>query len=385
MQQNFSVSFSYPVVFTEGLFKQENLSFRNVIPKGEQDLAKVILVVDTGFVQCNPDVIKQAESYFSFHRDVFAFSGAICLVEGGENCKNDFRNVELILESINKAGICRHSYIVAIGGGAVLDMAGFAAAIAHRGIRLIRVPTTVLSQNDSGVGVKNSINFFGKKNFLGTFCPPYAVLNDFQFLSTLDDRDWRGGISEAIKVALIKDEKFYQFILENASALAKREMAPMKELVQRCACLHLNHISSGDPFETGSSRPLDFGHWAAHKLEFLTNYELRHGEAVAIGIAIDTTYSFLTGLISESEWLSIITLFKNLGFELFIPEMQIDRGNRLLAGIAEFREHLGGKLTIMLLTGIGTGKEVNYLNESVVIEAIEKLRVFEEEYSIANK
>ena len=93
--------------------------------------------------------------------------------------------------------------MVAIGGGAVLDAVGYAAATAHRGVRLIRVPTTVLSQDDSAVGVKNGINAFGKKNFVGSFAPPHAVLNDFDLLRTLQDRDWRAGISEAVKVALL--------------------------------------------------------------------------------------------------------------------------------------------------------------------------------------
>jgi 3-dehydroquinate synthase len=205
--------------------------------------------------------------------------------------------------------------VLGIGGGAVLDMVGYAAATAHRGIRLIRVPTTVLAQNDSGVGVKNGINAFGKKNFLGTFAPPYAVLNDIDFLTTLDDRDWRSGIAEAVKVALIKDANFFEFITTNAKALARRDMDSMQHLVYRCAQLHLNHIAnSGDPFEKGSSRPLDFGHWAAHKLEQLTHYNLRHGEAVAIGIALDTTYSYMAGMLSRSDWQQVLETAENIRF-----------------------------------------------------------------------
>ena len=120
--------------------------------------------------------------------------------------------------AIHEYGIDRHAYVLAVGGGALLDMVGYAAATAHRGVRLVRVPTTVLSQNDSGIGVKNSVNAFGKKNFLGTFAPPFAVFNDFTFLTTLSDRDWRAGISEAIKVALLKDATFFAFLEEHATA-----------------------------------------------------------------------------------------------------------------------------------------------------------------------
>ncbi|GGK74225.1 hypothetical protein GCM10011405_22880 [Rufibacter glacialis] len=284
-----------------------------------------------------------------------------------------------VLGAINDFGVCRHSYVVAIGGGAVLDMVGFAAATAHRGIRLIRVPTTVLSQNDSGVGVKNSMNAFGKKNFLGTFAPPFAVLNDSGFLLTLEDRDWRGGIAEAVKVALIKDASFYFQIKQNARRLAAREMEPMQDLIFRCAEMHVAHIGGGDPFEFGSSRPLDFGHWAAHKLEQMTDYKLRHGEAVAIGIALDVMYSKLAGMLSEKECNDILSLLCELGFDLYIPalsqSLETSAGKlHILQGLEEFREHLGGQLTIMLLQKIGVGVEVHHLNETLIAEAVDQLR-----------
>jgi 3-dehydroquinate synthase len=272
--------------------------------------------------------------------------------------------------------------MMVIGGGAVLDMGGFAAATAHRGIRLIRVPTTVLAQNDSGVGVKNGINAFGAKNFVGTFAPPYAVINDREFLRTLDDRDWRSGIAEAIKVALIKDRAFFESLAIDAERLAPptRDPDAIERLVHRCAELHLEHIATGgDPFELGSSRPLDFGHWAAHRLEHLTAYRLRHGEAVAIGIALDTTYSWLLGLLSEAEWVRIMSLFDHLGFMLFVPELEAHldhptHDRSLFRGLREFQEHLGGRLTIMLLRGIGRPIEVHEIDQEVYRKAIQHLR-----------
>ena len=211
---------------------------------------------------------------------------------------------------------------MAIGGGAVLDAAGYAAATAHRGIRLIRVPTTVLAQDDSAMGVKNGINAFGKKNYLGTFAPPFAVINDVAFLQTLPDRHWRAGVSEAIKAALIKDRAFFDFLESQAAALKARDLVAMEQVIRRCAVLHLSHIASGgDPFELGSSRPLDFGHWSAHKLEQLTDHRLGHGEAVAIGIALDTTYSYLAGFLPEDDWRRIISLLPALGLSVYVPEL----------------------------------------------------------------
>ena len=217
------------------------------------------------------------------------------LLPGGEAAKNDTEAVSRVIAAIGAHGLCRHSTVLAVGGGALLDAVGYAAAVAHRGLRLVRAPTTVLAQNDAGIGVKNGINAFGKKNFIGTFQPPAAVINDSRFLATLSLRDWRAGTAEAVKVALVRDRAFFASIEEMAPALAARQALAMQSLVRQCAELHLAHITQGgDPFERGSARPLDFGHWAAHRLEAMSDYRLRHGEAVAVGIALDTLYSTLS-------------------------------------------------------------------------------------------
>jgi 3-dehydroquinate synthase len=268
----------------------------------------------------------------------------------------------------------------------VLDAAGYAAATAHRGIRLIRVPTTVLAQDDSAMGVKNGINAFGKKNYLGTFAPPFAVVNDVSFLRTLSDRDWRAGVSEAIKVALIKDRAFFDLIEQHASALRDRDLPAMEQVIRRCAALHLAHIAtSGDPFELGSSRPLDFGHWAAHRLEQMTNHRLGHGEAVAIGIALDTTYSYLAGFLPEDDWRRIISLMPALGLSVYAPELgeHLDpqaaenHPASVLRGLDEFREHLGGSLTILMLRSIAAPFDVHEIRRDVMIRSIGVLRDFE--------
>jgi len=384
IQQEVKVNFSYGVHFTRGLFKLDNPLLSEVV--GATDKAKSIMVaIDSGVLEQHPELIGQIEAYTNHYSDKLNLVAKPIVVPGGEASKNDpllINKIQIVTEQV---GLCRHSYILAIGGGAVVDMVGYAAATAHRGIRLIRIPTTVLAQNDSGVGVKNGVNAFGKKNFLGTFAPPAAVLNDFDFLNTLGDRDWRGGIAEAVKVALIKDKKFFDFISDNAVRLAQRDAKAMEQLIYRCCELHLDHIANyGDPFEMGSSRPLDFGHWAAHKLEHMTQYRLRHGEAVAIGMALDCTYSYLTGMLSKPAWEQIISTLKQLGFELYTPELAVnlvddDLKNSVFAGLNEFREHLGGELAIMLLDRIGKGTEVNKVEISLYRQAILMLQEIEAE------
>lgn len=383
INQRVSVSFNYEVYFTKNLFDLRNPTLAQVITAdGETKPKKVVTVVDAGLLQFQPALLQELEAYTKFYAETLNLAVEPMIVRGGEAAKNDRTLVEQIHQTVDAAGLCRHSYLLAIGGGAVLDLVGYAAATAHRGIRLIRIPTTVLAQNDSGVGVKNGINAFGKKNFLGTFAPPYAVINDSAFLTTLDERDWRSGIAEALKVALIKDADFFDFIHTQSAALVHREMESMQQLIYRCAQLHLEHIAhSGDAFEIGSSRPLDFGHWAAHKLEHLTNYSLRHGEAVAIGIALDSTYSYLLGMLCFSEWQTILNTLSALGFTLYVPELaeQLsypEHPRYLFRGLTEFREHLGGELTLTLLQGIGKGIEVNEVDLSLYREAILRLQEF---------
>ena len=263
------------------------------------------------------------EEYCREHSDCITLTGAPLLLPGGEAVKNDPLHVTILQQAIQAAGLCRHSYVAAVGGGALIDTVGFAAATAHRGVRLIRVPTTVLAQADAAIGVKNSVNAMGQKNFLGVFTPPAAVLNDSDFLTTLSQKDWIGGVAEAVKVALIKDAGFFAFLESTAEALAQRDLPAMQRVIYSCAGLHLDHIAhGGDPFEQGSSRPLDFGHWAAHRLELLSGFALGHGEAVALGIALDTTYSYLAGLLQKSAWQRVLNLLADLGFALYVPQLR---------------------------------------------------------------
>jgi 3-dehydroquinate synthase len=377
LQQSFSVRFDYKVYFTTHLFRNNNSLFHDFLQSQKSDTTKKLLfVLDKGVVQHHPDLQQEIRDYFD-SEESFSLVPEMLVLPGGEAAKNDPNLFLQIVDAVNAYGIDRHSYLVAIGGGSILDLAGYAAAISHRGIRHIRVPTTVLSQNDSGVGVKNGINYFNKKNFLGTFAPPVAVLNDYFFLSTLNDGEWRSGMSEAVKVALIKNPQFYQWLKENAKVLAQRNMEAMEYLIKECAALHLQHIASGDPFEMGSSRPLDFGHWSAHKLEQLSGFSIRHGEAVAFGIALDTVYSYLSGRINETDARNIIDLLQTLGFAITHPLMEInDDHSPVLEGLNEFREHLGGRLTIMLLQSIGKGVEVHELDTELLKKSSQWLQQY---------
>ncbi len=366
------VSWQHRVLFTEHVFDQTNLTLRNNLSRDEQvSTRRALVVLDESLAAAQPTFSAQIENYFRCQSGGTMLVSPPLICKGGEQTKASWSSVVEIHAAIDRHHIDRHSYLIAVGGGALLDMAGLAAATAHRGVRHIRIPTTTLSQCDSGVGVKNGINAFGKKNFIGTFAPPFAVINDFQLLATLPPRDLRAGFVEAVKVACIRSRDFFESLEAQSAALARFEPEAMRNLIRRCAELHMDHIAkNGDPFEFGSARPLDFGHWAAHKLEQMSGFSLRHGEAVAIGIALDVIYARRAGFLNAASAERVLRLLAGLGFELFTLDLQREE---LLTGLEEFREHLGGRLAITLLRDIGVGFEVNEMKLTILREAIAEL------------
>ena len=376
IQRQIQVGWQLRVFFTEDVFNPANPVLKDALADAAR--RKVLVVLEDSLAQAWPGLETRIEHYFSAHADRLQLVRPSLFVCGGESAKNSLTLVTDILFQIDRHHLDRHSYLIAVGGGALLDVAGFAATTAHRGLRLVRIPTTTLSQADSGIGVKNAINAFGKKNFIGTFAPPFAVINDFNLLATLEPRDKRAGYVEAVKVACIRDRAFFEEIEREADQLTAFEPGAMKRLIHRCAELHLDHIAtSGDPFESGSARPLDFGHWSAHKLEQLSDFQICHGEAVAVGIALDVLYSRNIGLLAAASAERILKLLERLGFKLFADELlSADAGNHLhiLDGLEEFREHLGGELTITLLKEIGCGVEVHEINLPMAVQAINELQ-----------
>lgn len=377
--QEFAVRYEYPVHFTEHLFARGNPVFVQAIVRREPARRhRIVVFVDANVAASWPTLVHNVAAYAEVHAESIELLGRPEVVAGGEHVKNDPALVTGLQRRLVELNIDRHAFVVGIGGGAFLDMIGFVASTTHRGIRHIRVPTTVLGQNDSGVGVKNGINAFGMKNLLGSFAPPFAVLNDADFLRTLHPRDKIAGIAEAVKVSLIRDGLFFEWLEGNVEALRECAPASMARMIRRCAELHMRQIAhGGDPFETGSARPLDYGHWSAHKLEGLTAHELRHGEAVAIGLALDTRYSVQIGMLVPGGEERVYKLLKRLGFYLWHPAMETrDEQGRLiiLRGIEEFREHLGGELSITLLRDIGRGEEVHTMDNDEILHAMAWLR-----------
>ena len=367
------VTFKHRVVFTRNAFAPGNGELGEILQEGGG--RRALVLIEEAVAQAWPRLAVEIGEYFEKLEVVLR---GIHVLPGGEPVKADDLSVRETWKLIDAAHLDRHSYLLVIGGGAFLDAVGFAAATAHRGVRLVRFPTTTLAQDDSGVGVKCAINAFGKKNWIGAFAVPFAVINDFSFLHSLDEETRRVGLIEAVKVALVKDSGFYEWIEANLAALAALEPAVLEECVEKSALLHARHIAGeGDPFETGSSRPLDFGHWAAHKLEALTSYRLFHAPAVAIGLALDTLYSVRAGLAPAALAERVFRVLAGLRLSLYHPGLDwLDETGRrrVFEGLDEFREHLGGELTVLMLRDIGQGVDVHRLDAELVGRCIDELR-----------
>ena len=367
------VTFKHRVCFTRDAFAAGNPLLGEILTEGQG--RRVLVLVEESVSAAWPELARRIETYFA---DLGFDWRGLRVLPGGEAVKNDDTLVRRVWETLDREHIDRHSYLLVIGGGAFLDAVGYAAATAHRGVRLVRFPTTTLSQDDSGVGVKCAINGFGKKNWIGAFAVPFAVINDFTFLTSQDDETCRAGLIEAVKVSLVKDGALFEWLEKNVEDLAALEMAALEQCVESSALLHARHIAQGgDPFETGSSRPLDFGHWSAHKLEQLTGFTLSHAHAVAIGVALDTLYSARCGLLRDCVAERVIEVISGLKLAIWHPALDMRDGNgrRLVhEGLEEFREHLGGELTVLLLRDCGVGQDVHALDEGLVDACLDSLR-----------
>lgn len=370
------VPFSVPQVhrlrFTEDVLGRDSHILADLLEPTVQGRARVQFWADQELLKARPELKQRIRSFCDQYPHLNRV-GNVQIVPGGEPIKNDIHILERMLKVFNAADLDRRSYVVVIGGGAVLDAVGFAAAIAHRGIRLVRLPTTTLAQGDSGIGVKNGVNLFQKKNWLGSFAVPWGVVNDVDLLSTLSDRDFISGFSEAVKVALLKSPEMFEQLCGDAKRIRQRDPQAALQAIQQSAQWHLKHITlGGDPFEMREARPLDYGHWSAHRLEAMTDFQLRHGEAVAIGVAIDSVYSSLCYKMSQAEAVQVVQCLLDLGFGL--QHDALEQTQHLHQGLEEFRQHLGGRLTLTMLDGVGKPFEVHEVQWPRMLEAIEIVR-----------
>jgi 3-dehydroquinate synthase len=237
---------------------------------------------------------------------------AIHLFDDAESAKN-LRSVEQITRSLCRAGADRKSLVVAVGGGVVGDVAGFAAASYLRGVELVHVPTTLVSQVDSSIGGKTGVNLPEGKNLVGSFYPPRLVLTDPELLRTLSDREFRGGLAEVIKHAIIADAKMFAMLEKDMESVLRRDRQALSFLIPRNVEIKARVVSR-DERESGLREILNYGHTFAHALESVTKYRrYQHGEAVAWGMIAAAFLGHELGLTRADDVSRIVALIRRLG------------------------------------------------------------------------
>lgn len=333
---------SYPVILGPGLLNTSKILFKKYIPKCK----KILIVTDKG----TPD--KYRKTLLSNLKN---FKVTTILFRSGEETKN-LKNIDKLLAILFKQKLSRDDCIIALGGGVIGDLSGFAASIFKRGIHFIQIPTTLLAQVDSSIGGKTGVNAREGKNMIGSFYQPRFVLIDPDTLNSLSVRDLFSGFAEVLKYGLIMNKNFFEWLEKNAyEMLFTRDIKLLTYAIKEsCKCKAL--VVEKDEKEKNLRAILNFGHTFAHAFESAQNYskDLTHGEAVLIGMFIASHLSKKLGLLKEKELTRIVDLYNELNLhselDYFFTEKDIPK---LLGFMRQDKKIVGGKIKLVLLERIG--------------------------------
>jgi len=273
------------------------------------------------------------------------------VVKDGEDSKS-WQTLNRVFDALLKARLGRDGLVVALGGGVVGDLAGFAAAVYQRGVPFLQLPTTLLAQVDSSVGGKTAINHPLGKNMIGSFHQPLAVIADTATLETLPPREYAAGLAEVAKYGAIFDEPFLSWLEGNAGALRARNPAALAHAIRR-SCEIKALIVAQDEREAGVRALLNFGHTFGHAIESASGYgQVLHGEAVAAGMALAARFSARTGRIAEKDAARLISVLRKLGLEVEAPRFAPDVW---LSYMGRDKKNEAGRITLILLDALGRG------------------------------
>ena len=284
-------------------------------------------------------------------------------IPAGESNKQ-LSEISKIYEFLMERHFDRHDLIVALGGGVVGDMSGFCAATYLRGISFVQVPTTLLAQTDSSVGGKTGVDLRGVKNMVGAFYMPRLVYINVSTLKTLDDRQYASGFAEVMKYGLIKDQNFYEFLIENMYEIGDKDPDVLMEMIKK-SCDIKRAVVEKDPTEKGERALLNYGHTLGHAIEKHKNFELTHGECVALGSIAAAFISWKRELISMEEYYEIRDMF--VPFNLPISIEDVDK-EAVLDLTKSDKKSDSGKIKFILLKKIGKA----FIDDTVTREEMSK-------------
>jgi 3-dehydroquinate synthase len=329
---------SYPVINTEGLLDPGNRLLAAQCPN-----MRATVVLDS-----NVDKLYGARINAYLRANSISYSPVVL---AATEMEKDLAAVLRICAAAEETIAGRRDPFIAIGGGIVQDVTGFAASMFRRGVPFIRVPTTLIGIVDAGVGVKQGINWMGHKNFLGAFYPPQLVLNDLAFLQTLELRQWRCGLAEMIKMGIVRDAPLFGLLETHYSDFLSRQITdPVRRTIDMAIMGMLEELQP-NIYEWDLERRVDFGHAFGHILEIQSQFSLHHGEAVAIDMALSTHIAYQRGECDENTLKRILLLLAKAGLPLY--HVACDP-QRIWNGLADVAAHRGGKLNLVVPTGIGS-------------------------------
>ncbi len=346
---------SYPIHIDEQVFAQADLLLPHIVGR------QVMLVSNTTV----------APLYLAPVREVLLKAGltvAEVILPDGEQYK-DWQHLQLIFDALLQARFGRKATLIALGGGVIGDMTGFAAATYQRGVNFIQIPTTLLAQVDSSVGGKTGINHPLGKNMIGAFMQPQVVLADTAVLRTLPDRELSAGLAEVIKYGLIRDTAFLHWLHEQMPALVAREPAVLAEAVAR-SCQHKAEVVAADELEQHDVRALlNLGHTFGHAIETNMGYgSWLHGEAVAVGMLMAADLSQRMGWVSANEVEELRALLLAAGLPVLAPA-SISQAD-FLAAMAVDKKNIDGQLRLVLLKRVGEAVVVDMTDLSLIRDTL---------------
>ena len=374
LEVKFELQSEYGVKFTRDMFGDENGILAELLGADGKAEPRVMLVADRAVVEKTPELGRKIGKYFKDHGIKLASRPFV--VNGGEiNKTNGMTTVRQVTEVAADAALGRDGFLVVMGGGALIDATCYAAAAFNRGLRTVRVPTTLLAQCSGACYPFVGTNILNRKDANSIFAPPYASIVDFDFLKSLPEGQRREGVSEAVKIAAAADAKFLAWIGKNAEKIAAGDEEAIEETIRRSAALHASVISK----EMGrpgfyAERIFEFGHWSAHRIEALGRFRIPHAAALAVGLCIDAAYAVAKKTVSEEDADIVGETLAKCGALNDIEKIApiLDRADDLLRGIEEFRQHTGG--LPLFPAPLGKASDVESVDADKMKEIILELR-----------
>ncbi len=343
----------YSVQFYDGLFSHANTVLLRTGVGQTPACQRRLIVIDTRVLDLYG---WEVEAYFRANRVRFRF-----LPLDTTEPEKTMESVLRVVRALDEFGVNRRSDpLIAIGGGVLLDVAGFAASLYRRGLPYVRVPTTLMGLIDAGIGIKTGVNFDAHKNRIGTYFAPQRAYLDTHFLRTLDDRHIANGIAEIIKIALIKDFKLFELLEQSVDSLIRDRFVgrgAYRDILVRATVGMLEELA-GNLWETTLERVVDYGHTFSPRLEMAVLPELLHGEAVAIDMALSLVLAAQRDLLTEADLLRALALIEAYGLPTY--HAQCDE-ELLMKALAETTSHRDGLQRFPLSRGLGRAVFVNDL------------------------